>query len=232
MRALAFLMVVAAGACSGSGRHGSGAGTGRVFVALSSSGSMSLPQRCDADGVCPAGKICFRLTPDLAVCDVPQQAVATTCSWDTDECECDGRMCGGGTVCVTTIQSAHFYNVCLQPACSSPGDCTGDSVCTPASLIVGRAAADASGGSSTGRCFTPRCKRDVVCSAGANGVCALVLVDGQFGERYMEKVGCVYPGDAASATACAPDQATALRDPAAPAQSYYTCPETWATQSL
>jgi hypothetical protein len=222
MRTLTSLVIAAAalGACSEDVAP-SATPVERVFLYNYSGSSLPLPQRCDVDGVCPDGQTCYRLTPDIAVCDKPQWPVATTCSWDTDECECTGRTCPAGTTCSTTLQSAHSYNVCLPPPCASPTDCTGESVCTPESLIF-----------PVGPCFTPRCTRDVVCSRGAEGRCALVLQDGQFGGRSLQKVGCVYAGDFREATACNPDDATALRgnSTSPPWPAYYTCPEPWPTQ--
>ena len=171
---------------------------------------MPLPSPCDAAGACPEGQTCFRLAAELAVCDIPQSPVRTTCGSTVDECDCSGRTCAGGLVCVTLQESAHFYNTCLQTACAAPADCAAGTVCTPTSLIV----------RSPGRCFTPACRSDADCSGGAEGRCALV-VEFNGGPR-VERVGCVFAGEPASATACAPADATAvrLRDSTA---RYYTC---------
>ena len=92
MRTLTSLVIAAAalGACSEDAAP-SATPVERVFLYNYSGSSLPLPQRCDVDGVCPDGQTCYRLTPDIAVCDKPQWPVATTCSWDTDECECTGR---------------------------------------------------------------------------------------------------------------------------------------------
>ena len=52
------------------------------------------------------------------------------------------------------------------------------------------------------------------------------------GGRSLQKVGCVYAGDFREATACDPNDATALRgnSTSPPWPAYYTCPEPWATQ--
>ena len=111
---------------------------------------------------------------------------------------------------MTLQESAHSYNTCLQTACAAPSDCTGGTVCTPTSLIV----------KTPGRCFTPACRSDADCSGGVDGRCALV-VEFNGGPR-LERVGCVFAGEPANATACSPGEATAvrLRDSAA---RYYTC---------
>ena len=171
---------------------------------------MPLPSPCDATGSCPEGLTCFHLAAELAVCDIPQSPVRTTCSFTTDECDCSGRTCASGLVCVTLQESAHSYNTCLQTACAAPSDCAGGTVCTPTSLIV----------KTPGRCFTPACRSDADCSGGVDGRCALV-VEFNGGPR-LERVGCVFAGEPANATACSPAEATPvrLRDSAA---RYYTC---------
>jgi hypothetical protein len=180
-----------------------------------------LLELCDASGSCPEGQTCFRLTTELAVCDVPQRAIQNTCSFTTDECECTGRVCGSGTVCVTINYSFHYYNVCAEPACARPSDCSGGKVCTPASLILG---STGTGTTAYGRCFTPLCRSDADCTGGTDGRCALVELGDPQGDRHMQKVGCVFAGAPASATACSPGDAIAVRAKAAsPTPAYYTC---------
>jgi hypothetical protein len=214
-----------AGANAGAGGTGGGSAAPqtRVFVTSSSSTSIvPLPSPCDAAGACPDGQICFRLSAELAVCDIAQSPVRTTCSYITDECDCEGRRCAAGLVCVTLQESNHYYNTCVQPACTSPSDCggaggtggspgTGGSVCTPASLIA----------RGVGRCSTPACRSDADCTGGVDGRCALV-VEYNGGPR-LERIGCVFAGTLADATAaCAPAQPTPVRAPGSP-QPYYTC---------
>jgi hypothetical protein len=198
---------------SGGGAGGSGGGVGpaRVFeVSAGIAPTMPVPTPCAADGACPDEQICFRLAAELAVCDVAQLPVRTTCSFTTDECDCTGRTCAAGLVCVMLQESAHSYNTCLQPPCASPSDCTGGSVCTPTSLIV----------RNPGRCFMPACRSDADCSGGVDGRCALVV---EFnGGPLLERVGCVFAGLPADATACAPDQATQVRVRGS-IQPYHTC---------
>jgi len=133
---------------------------------------------------------------------------------------------GGGGVFGRRGAECHGAGHCglsqtaMSGPCASPSDCSGESVCTPESLIF-----------PVGPCFTPRCTRDVVCSRGAEGRCALILQDGQFGGRSLQKVGCVYAGDFREATACDPSDAIALRgnSTSPPWPAYYTCPEPSAT---
>jgi hypothetical protein len=199
------------GSGGGAGAGGGAASTARVFETFSAIGPpMPLPSPCDAGGACPEGRICFRLAAELAVCDVPEAPVQTACSFTTDECDCAGRTCAAGRVCVTVQESTHFYNQCLEPACASPSDCAGGTVCTPTSLIT----------KIPGRCFTPVCRSDADCAGGVDGRCALLV---EFnGGPSLEMVGCVFAGLPADATACAPDQATRVRvrDSALP---YHTC---------
>jgi hypothetical protein len=217
-----------AGANAGAGGAGGGgaADQARVFEVYPSNAiNMPLPAPCDAAGACPDGKICFRLSAELAVCDIAQSPVQTTCSYITDECDCEGRRCAAGLVCVTLQESNHYYNTCVQPACTSPSDCggaggaggtggaagTGGSVCTPASLIA----------RGVGRCSTPRCRSDADCTGGVDGRCALV-VEYNGGPR-LERIGCVFAGTLADANAaCAPAQPTPLRARGS-SQPYYTC---------
>jgi hypothetical protein len=200
------------GSAGGGGPAGNGGGAApaRVFEVSSTGAPMPLPSPCDATGACPEEQTCFHLAAELAVCDIRQSPVRTTCGSTVDECDCSGRTCAGGLVCVTLQESAHFYNTCLQTACTAPADCAGGTVCTPTSLIV----------RSPGRCFPPACRSDADCSGGAEGRCALVV---QFnGGPRVERVGCVFAGEPANATACSPAEATPvrLRDSTA---RYYTC---------
>jgi hypothetical protein len=198
------------GGSAGTGGSAGQGGPARVFEVPSTVPGTALPPPCDATGGCQDGKTCFRLAAELAVCDVPQQSVRTTCSFASDECECTGRTCSAGFVCVALSVSAEIYNTCVQPACTSPSDCSGGSVCTPASLIV----------KSPGRCFTPACRSDADCTGGVEGRCALVISFN--GGPRLEKVGCVFAGPAAGATACAPSQATEVRVRGS-SEAYHTC---------
>jgi hypothetical protein len=85
---------------------------------------------CAGDGSCPGDQVCFHLTSEIALCDVPQQA-------PTDAvCEpaCDvGHRCNpgftGGTPCVP------HTNYCSETSCASASDCGDGMVCAPPSLI-------------------------------------------------------------------------------------------------
>jgi hypothetical protein len=198
------------GGTAGAGGNAGQGGPARVFEVPASLPGTALPSPCDATGGCQDGMTCFRLAAELAVCDVPQQPVRTTCSFASDECECTGRTCSAGFVCVQLWVSAETQNTCVQPACTSPSDCSGGSVCTPASLIV----------KSPGRCFTPACRSDADCTGGVEGRCALVISFN--GGPQLEKVGCVFAGPPAGATACAPAQATEVRVRGS-SQPYHTC---------
>lgn len=201
----------AGNARGGAGGNGGGAGPARVFEESTNTGApMPLPSPCDAAGACPEEQTCFRLAAELAVCDIPQSPVRTTCGSITDECDCSGRTCAGGLVCVLLQESSHFYNMCLQTACAAPSDCAGGSVCTPTSLIV----------RSPGRCFTPACRSDADCSGGVEGRCALVVAFN--GGPRVGKVGCVFAGEPPNATACAPAEATPVRVRDSSVR-YYTC---------
>jgi len=216
----------AAGSSAAGAGGSTGSGGGPALDRIFEFGNFSprpMPKPCDASGACPDGQTCFRLTADVTVCDVAQRAVPTTCSWPTDECECAGRTCGAGTVCVQTTDSASSVNKCLEPSCASPSQCSAGSVCTPTSFILGHLGASVPGGLSAGRCFTPVCRSDADCSGGGGGRCALVLGDEANFDRYLSKVGCVFEGTAASATACAPSQATQVKIKSDSPTPYYTC---------
>lgn len=202
--------VAGGGGSAGTGGNVGQGGAARVFEVPSTLPTTALPSPCDVTGGCQDGKTCFRLAAELAICDVAQQSVRTTCSFATDECECTGRTCSAGLVCVALSVSAEIQNTCVQPACTSPSDCSGGSVCTPASLIV----------KSPGRCFTPACRSDADCTGGVEGRCALVISFN--GGPRLEKVGCVFAGPPAGATACAPTQATEVRVRGS-SQPYHTC---------
>jgi hypothetical protein len=79
---------------------------------------------CDANGACPAGQTCFRLTAELAVCDIAERPVQTACpNSGVDTCACGGSSCVAGTSCASIAYTAHFQNECLQTPCTSPDDC-------------------------------------------------------------------------------------------------------------
>jgi hypothetical protein len=213
-----------AGANAGAGGTGGG-GTAdqvRVFEIYPNNNiNMPLPAPCDAAGACPDGKICFRLFAELAVCDIPQRPVQTTCPSYTGDCACEGRRCTAGLVCVTLQEGYHDSDTCVEPACASPSDCGaggtggsaggGGSVCTPASLIA----------RAVGRCSTPTCRSDADCAGGVEGRCALVVE--VWGGPRLERIGCVFAGTLADATAaCAPAQPRQVRAPGS-SQPYYTC---------
>jgi len=63
----------------------------------------------------------------------------------------------------------------------------------------------------------------VDCSGGVDGRCALVVGDEANFDRYLSKVGCVIAGTAASATACAPSQATQVKINRDSPTPYHTC---------
>lgn len=232
-----FVIAAAAGlaACGSSGLHGDAAiarsdagdtsidgGTAleRIFVNSPTYPHLAL---CDANGACPEGQTCFRLAAELAVCDLAQRPVQTACpNTGVDECACGGPDCGAGLSCASVPYSAHFQNACLQTPCTSPEDCSGASVCTPTSLILGALSADVP---AIGRCLTPTCTSDADCAGGVDGRCAVVMrAPPQFGTGHLDKVGCVFAGRAADATACSPGQATDLReDNGSSTARYYTC---------
>ena len=116
----------AAGSNGGAGGSNGGAGgTPPARISRPTGGSSvlwPLLKPCDAAGACPEGQICFDLAAELAVCDGPQ-SVRTTCSFTTDECDCTGRTCAAGRVCVQVNNSAALYNTCLEAACASPSGC-------------------------------------------------------------------------------------------------------------
>jgi len=202
------------------GEAGGGSSTvlARVF-APSSSFPFLVP--CDADGGCPEQQKCFRLAAELAVCDLAEHAVLTVClQTGVDECACGGPDCAAGMTCTDIASSAHFQGACVPNPCAGPEDCASGSVCTPTQLIGLTP--------NRPRCFTPTCTSDADCTGGVDGRCALVTtaLPSGGGAAHLDKVGCVFAGLAANATACAPEQATSLAEsPDDPNHRgrYYTC---------
>ena len=197
-----------------------GGGLKRVFAP-----SLRYPQLppCDANGACPEGQTCFHLAAELAVCDIAQRLVQTACpNTGVDKCACGGLTCAAGLSCAAVPYDFHFQNDCLETPCTSPEDCAGGSVCTPTSLILGSGATTSP---PVGRCFTPLCTSDAACTGGVDGRCAVVMtVPGPAGTAHLDKIGCVFAGKAADATACPPGQATDLDDmDGSSTARYHTC---------
>ena len=159
---------------------------------------------CAADGTCPDGQACFRLTTELAFCDVPQQAPTdAVCS----------PACGAGQRCNQATET--FYpcsphtNYCTDTSCSSAGDCGAGTVCTPTSLIL---TGPSSGGVPgftvwAGRCLPRSCASDQDCTSGSNGRCALVNSYDFAGCHSLLisslSIACVYSGSPTDPGVCA-----------------------------
>jgi len=151
---------------------------------------------CAGDGSCPGDQVCFHLTSEIALCDVPQQA-------PTDAvCEpaCDvGQRCNpgftGATPCVP------HTNYCSETSCASASDCGDGMVCAPPSLIH-------IGPFGPGRCLRRVCTSDQDCTSGPNGRCVLVgsLTSAATCNGPVlgdVSVSCVYSGSPADPSACA-----------------------------
>jgi len=164
-------------------------------------GGVSGLASCAADGTCPAGQVCFRLSAEIALCDVPSRAA----TGDACAPACDaGKICiaGSGAACLP----ADDY--CLDAPCTSAGDCGAGTVCTPSSWIGGGVSYFSAGPPSpgNGRCMPRSCQSDQDCARGANGRCALVnltVAQGCHGSPITQlAVTCVYSGAPADAGAC------------------------------
>jgi hypothetical protein len=183
-------------------------GIGCISRAVTTSGTPEEPSPslspCAADGGCPDGKTCFRLTAQLAYCDVPQQS--------PNSAECSPA-CGAGQRCNPAYEGFNpcrpTVNYCFETSCASASDCGEGSVCTPPSLIRDGISYWSPGPPSVwaGRCLPRFCASDQECTRGPNGRCVLVNnYTGQGchgGQIRSLSIACVYPGAPADPGACA-----------------------------
>ena len=219
------------GASAGAGGEAAPRAQGLIFDNGGRGNYPSL-ERCDPNGGCSAGNVCFHLTADIGLCDTAQPPVATMCTMGgfggspPDECSCDAGTCGAGQICVnwqsdqsTGVWSSH--NVCVDPACTDPSDCAAGTVCTPSSFILAGQAP----------CLQPLCTSDTDCTDGNDGRCSLVLrTPPQNGRVSIVAIRCVYAG---TFDVSAPDPSlcggtrpaqTSRRDPPPVAGGFYYCP--------
>jgi hypothetical protein len=183
-------------------------------------------QDCTASGVCSPGLTCFRLAPDLAVCDAPPLPRGQMCSGPgstpvTDECGCDALTCDAGQMCVAAEVwcscAPQVYNGCVDLPCATPADCAGGTVCTPPSLLVPAWAAPPP--TVRTRCADAACRSDAECEDGAQGRCAMLLVTPtQQGEMGLRAVRCVYAGSSDTPGVCSGTTPQSLGG------DFYTCP--------
>jgi hypothetical protein len=142
---------------------------------------------CAPDGSCPDGKVCFRLTDELSVCDVAQPIYPD--AGCTPACE-EGKVCRpGGGGCLPPPY-------CWETPCRSPADCGEGTVCTPPSLVGATNNFPLVG---PGRCTPRSCQSDRDCTRGPNGRCACMSLTygGCNGTTaWSFAVACVYDGGA------------------------------------
>jgi len=150
---------------------------------------------CAADGGCPAGLDCFHLSKEVSVCDAPQPATVAQCTSDRDldpnspdQCGCDEAECPPDRICVSVARNCACepkgHNACVEPACSSPADCAGGTVCVPSRLL----------GGNTHRCLAVSCQSDQECTERPGGKCTVwINYPTQSGVPWLGGVSCTYP---------------------------------------
>jgi hypothetical protein len=152
---------------------------------------------CAVDDTCDAGFTCFRLTRELAFCDLAQPHEASSCNTITcedslggvtprDSCGCGDQVCAGGKLCVRHTFAGSCappgqWNGCIEPRCSTPADCAAGEVCVPSMVL------------SENHCIQPSCAGDSDCTDGTNGRCVLAAtIYSQAGELTNPRIECEY----------------------------------------
>ena len=137
------------GASAGAGGDAAPPPQGLIFDNGGRSNYPSL-ERCDANGGCSSGKVCFHVTPDIGLCDAPEPPAVTMCTMGgfggnpPDECSCNGSTCAADEVCINVQEEGSGglfgrYNACVDTACVShptalPDDLHADLVHRPGRL--------------------------------------------------------------------------------------------------
>ena len=149
---------------------------------------------CGEGDACSTMKSCFRVTPDIGMCDYAYRD-ATTCgngmSSHADDCGCNGLTCAAGQTCLAVNDNGGGtgrYNTCVDKPCASASECSGGLACTPGTYI--RAPGHPQPRPAVGRCFRPACMTDAECTDGDAGRCAIALHNGTGGLEFA--VRCVY----------------------------------------
>jgi hypothetical protein len=171
-------------------------------IALGDSYDVVSRKCCSVTRPCAGGLICFFFSSQRGFCDVPQPAVATTCSQSqgydalVDTCGCQGLSCASDQICtlIETARPCSFLNQeqnrCVRRACAQATDCAPGSVCLPPTFI----------GPDQAPCAAALCKTDSDCTAEPFGRCLPNLIEAQSCSQ-LETVDCFYPG-LGGATSC------------------------------
>jgi hypothetical protein len=173
----------------------------RVLLNLPVSG----PMLCGEGDRCPDGQRCFRLTQEVALCDVPEREQATTCEIVADagvddashDCACPGMGCRPDQRCVASQVTCSCppktVHRCVDAPCSSPSDCPSGSVCRPPSFIFENGDPLPSDGTDDrGRCVAAGCQSDADCTLVAGGRCGVFVTYPQQGGSPRISISCLY----------------------------------------
>jgi hypothetical protein len=227
---LAATTVVLAAACGNtvSTKSSSSTGVGGTSTgATSSSSSGIFHADCTTNADCKGDDPCSPITPGgYTVClsPIPEE---TSCQMDggSNQC-CTTSDCPSGDGCYAARAVSFcggalpMYNVCLGDGCTSDADCTSSSgtgaICAPAGAF----------GYPKRECLIAYCHTDADCTAKAGGACIPIGGNPCCGLVIPDGLGCTYPGDCASGTAC-PNDALCKLDPSTRApfcQPFQGCP--------